>query len=84
MLKSTVTEALTDRKVVIAALAVTALMAYAFTFPINVAQANHGSILNRVIDVPVQCEPYCAGVPNEINISPTSGVVHILIRFGFL
>jgi len=81
MFKSIVSEALADRKVVIAALAITALTVYAFTFPINVAEANHRDInIARTITVP--CQPYCAGVPQEIN--QAVGPVHIQIRFSFV
>jgi hypothetical protein len=81
MFKSTVAEAFADRKTIIAALAITTLAIYAFTFPINVAEANHRAFnIERTITVP--CQPYCVGVPQDID--RTAGPVHIQIRFSFV
>jgi hypothetical protein len=89
MFESILGALIAHKQIVIAAIAITGIGVYAFPFDayLNQAQADHATIVNRVIDVP--CQPYCDIADREIIIENPQNpegppIVHIQINFGFL
>jgi hypothetical protein len=73
MFKSITTAVLAHKQIVIAAIAITGLVVYAF--PGNMLAAAQ-TLVDRTIEIP--CLPYCnIAAPNPIDISTPAGDIHI-------
>jgi hypothetical protein len=71
---------LAHKQVVIAAVAISGLLMYAFP---TMTEAAHRSInIDRSIQIP--CLPYCNVANQPQDIDRTAGPVHIQLRFSFV
>ena len=85
MFGSILVAVLAHKQVVIAAVAVTGLVMYAFPYNM-MASANHGTQVNIQRNIEIPCLPYCniANEPEPIDRTVGQGRVHIQIGFSFV
>jgi hypothetical protein len=82
MFESILGAVLAHKQIVIAAIAISGLVVYAFPYNM-VAQADHLAInIDRDIEIP--CLPYCnIDVPDPIDVE-AGGIVHVQITFSLV
>ena len=77
------------KQIVIAAVAITGIGAYAFPYSaLNQAQADHGFAANLDREIEIPCLPYCniANEPDDVIIGAEDDnpSAHIELRFSFV
>ena len=72
----------THKRTLIAAIAITGLLMYAFPFQFMEAEASHRAInIPRTIEIP--CQPYC-NIETLPPIDVDTGTVHVQIGFSLV
>ncbi len=84
MFESVLGAVLAHKQIVIAAIAISGLVVYAFPYNMLTAQADHLAVnIDRDIEIP--CLPYCNIVnePEDLDFE-AGGVAHVQITFTFV